>query len=120
MKIKIDEKNVKEFPDNIAALMIADPSYGREIPDLSANEVNTLIHGILASIYDPSLNFEENLRNIEHRYSTISKPSSEAMSFALNLVDKYKDEIKESEIGMVSFDDMYQDSQDHHLPLHNK
>ena len=120
MKIKIDEATIKELPDDIAALMIVDPSYGREIPDLNASEVNALIHGVLASIYDPDLNFEQNLESIRNRYSTITRPSNEAMCFALTLIEKYKDEISEDEIGMVDFEDLYQEVKEDQLLFDRK
>lgn len=109
MKIKIDDDHIQEFPDDVAALIIADPSYGDEIIDLNASEVNVLIHGVLASIYNPTLSFEENINNIKTRYMDTAKPNKEALNVALGLIEKYKIEIEDDDIGQVGFDDMYQE-----------
>lgn len=108
MKVKIDTTEIKDLPDDVAALIIADPSYNDEIPDLSTQEVNVLVHGVLSSIYDPALSFEENTREIKHRYISEARPNKYRLNKALGLIETYNKNINEEDIGSVEFSDMFQ------------
>lgn len=115
MLIRIDADSLREFPDEIAILILADPSMGDEKPDFTAQEVNVLVHGIVGTFYDHSLSFEENVEKVRERFSIIDKPTDENYSIACEAIKSYKDEISEDEIGMVDSDEVFSTSDT--LPL---
>lgn len=117
MEIKIDETTLIEFPDDLAALLIADPSYGDTAPEFGAQEVNILIHGLLASLYDVNRPLEQNIANIREQYGSIVQPVEVAIQTAIRSIHRYNAEISEEDIGLVNADDMLQFNQDSLLTL---
>jgi hypothetical protein len=110
MLIRIDTGEFREFPDELAALILADPSCGDEYPDFSPNEVNILIHGVLGTYYEPSKSFEENITKVRKLYSSIGKPDDENYYIACKAISRYNQEIHENEIGLVDKDELFSNS----------
>ncbi|QFT56484.1 hypothetical protein [Microbulbifer sp. THAF38] len=103
MLIRIETGELKEFPEDLAALILADPSCGEEDkPEFTAEEVNALLHAILGTYaVRDEISFEENIERIRKRYEAIGQPSEENLRIAQESIQAYVREIKGDDIGMV-------------------
>jgi len=105
--IRVGDKILREFPDELAALILADPSCDDGLSEFTANEVNVLIHGIFGTHYDPSVSYERNIEKISKIYFEIAKPSEESYLLAREAVNSYNQEISQEKIGLVDTDDLF-------------
>lgn len=108
MLVRLPDDSIRDMPEDIAALLLSDPSHDDDISDFTGHDVNVVIHGVLASYLDADKTFEETLENIRERFRKITPASQEKVRVALDLIRRYNNEIKHHEIGMVSADDMIQ------------
>lgn len=108
MLVRIEDEGLCDLPDSLAASILADPSYGDTIADLEAEDVNMLIHSALAALYNPTQSFAQNVTAITNRYASIEKPTQENLQKAVAAVDTYKKTIKETQVGYVDANEMFQ------------
>lgn len=102
MLIRIETGELKAFPEDLAALILADPSCGEDDkPEFTADEVNALLHAILGTFARVEISFEENIERIRKRYESIKQPSEENLQLARVSIQTYVREIKGADIGMV-------------------
>ncbi|WP_299948051.1 hypothetical protein [uncultured Microbulbifer sp.] len=102
MLIRIETGELKEFPEDLAALILADPSCGEDDkPEFTAEEVNALLHAILGTFARDEISFEENIEKIRERYESIGRPCEENLRIAQESIQAYVREIKGDDIGMV-------------------
>jgi hypothetical protein len=104
MLIRIHTNEIVDFPDELAALVLADPSSGDDSPEFTPDEVNVLIHGILGTFYDLSMSYSDNVNKISERYNSIPAPNDLNYSLALESIHSYNKEIEQSNIGLVEKD----------------
>ena len=89
MLIRLNNDILNEIPDEIGILILADPSYGNAIPDLTPQDVNVLIHGILGALFDSSVSLDENMEKIVELYSEIPEPSESNQKIAMDSKNCY-------------------------------
>lgn len=101
MLIRVSEEQLREFPDNLAALILADPLCSDEECDFSVEDVNLLVHGIVGTHYDFSLSYESNIEKIEALYNSMGEPNNQTYLAAQTAVDLYNQTVEVNEIGLV-------------------
>lgn len=98
MLIRLANDDLVEYPDELGALVLADPSIG-DVPDFSLAELNCVISGALGVLYDESLSLEQNIAEATAEYTQWGPASDANMEKARGLVRYYKENIALEEIG---------------------
>ncbi len=101
MLIRIFDDAIVEFPDDLAALILADPSYGDDFPEFSIDEVNAIIHGTLGAFFDQDFTLEKNIKKVRDRYASLESPSISNLDAALASIRNYSQNIDVNDIGLV-------------------
>ena len=97
------------LPDDIAVLILSDPTHG-DVEDFTAQEVNMLIHVGLAVFWEEGLSLDENINHIANEFDSIEPSTEENKAMARKLIKKYNDNIVISNIGRGDFDEVFQDA----------
>jgi hypothetical protein len=108
MLIRLPNDSIRDMPDEIGALLLSDPSHDDDISDFTGQDVNVVIHGILASYFEDTKSFEEIIEEIRTQFLKFGPAKDEKVRIATDLIKKYNIEIKNEEIGMVNPHDMFQ------------
>lgn len=101
MLIRIGENLFREFPEDLAALILSDPSSSDVDQSFSADDVNVLIHGIFGTHYDFSISYDENLNKVREIYQAMGQPDREAYVAAEAGIRLYNQNIDKEQIGLV-------------------
>ncbi|WP_338848058.1 hypothetical protein V8J88_04490 [Massilia sp. W12] len=98
MLIRLANDDLVEYPDELGALVLADPSCG-DVPDFSLEELNCVISGALGVMFDESLTLEQNIADAMAEYTQWGTPSAANMEKARRLIKYYKEKIALEDIG---------------------
>jgi hypothetical protein len=98
MLIRLANEELVEYPDEVGALALADPSEG-DVPDFSLVELNLTINGLLAMFYDEELTIEENIAWARTHYTRWGTPTAVNMEKARSLIEVYKESVAQADIG---------------------
>lgn len=101
MLIRVSEEHLREFPDELAALILADPLCSDDECDFSVEDVNLLVHGIVGTHYDFSLSYESNIEKIEALYKSMGEPNNQTYLAAEKAIDLYNQSVESQDIGLV-------------------
>lgn len=82
MLIRLDNNELVEYPDEVGALLLADPAHGDE-PDYSLEEINCLLSGGFAALYGDELTLEQNIEQAREHYTRWGKPTVSNMEKVL-------------------------------------
>lgn len=108
MLIRLDEGTLREFPDDLAALILADPSCGDDVAEFSVDDVNLLVHAVFGTLYDSTMSYEDNLRKARNACHMLGAPSEKTYQAALAAVRLYNQHIASDKIGAVSHEEASQ------------
>ena len=100
MLVRLASGDLVEYPDEVGALALADPSQG-DVPDFSLEDLNLLISGGLGVFYDEELSLEENIVWAKAHYTKWGKPTALNMEKALALIKFYKENLAPADVGYV-------------------
>ena len=103
MLIRLENENLVEYPDEVGALALADPSEG-DVPDYSLDELNLTVNGLLAVLYDEELTLEENIEQARENYTRWGIPNEDNMGKALALIKFYNENVAPTDIGYGPFE----------------
>lgn len=104
MLVRISNGTLKEFPDQLAALIFACPFRMDESPALDPDDINIEIHAIIADFEDDDLpSYEAMLDAIRACYSKFGEPTQEDLAIALESIEAYKTQIPEEKIGHADY-----------------
>lgn len=103
MLVRLDNNELVEYPDEVGALLLADPSEG-DVPDFSLEELNCLISGGFAAIYDESLTLEKNIEYAIEHYTRWGKPTPSNLEKARIQIKYYKENIAPADIVSMDFE----------------
>ena len=106
MLIRIDDDILREFPDDLAALIVADPTSTEKILEFSTYDINVLVHGIFGAFYDKSLSYEQNIEKMREKYSKYGQPDEDVYLAACKAVKAYITEVKNEDIGVADPSDV--------------
>ncbi len=98
MLIRLANDALVEYPDELGALVLADPSNG-DVPEFSLEELNCVISGALGVMFDESLTLEQNIAEARIEYTKWGNPSAANMEKAHALIKSYKENIAAEDIG---------------------
>lgn len=98
MKIRLANDDLVEYPDELGALVLADPACG-DVPDFSLEELNCVISGALGVLFDESLTLEQNIEEAWREYTQWGAPSAANLQKARALIKYYKENIALESIG---------------------
>jgi hypothetical protein len=98
MLIRLANDDLLEYPDDLGALVLADPTQG-DVPDFSLEELNCLISGALGMLFDEGLTLEQNIEQAREHYTRWGSPSAANMEKARAQIKNYKENIAEKDIG---------------------
>lgn len=101
MLIRLANDDLVEYPDELGALVLADPSFG-DVPDYTLEELNYLISFSLAILWDDSLTLEQNIAKAREDSSRWAQPSAANMEKACAMVQFYKENVAEKDVGYSS------------------
>ncbi len=101
MLVRLDNNELLEYPDELGALLLADPSEG-DVPDFSLEEINCLISGGFAALYDEGLTLEKNIAHAIEHYTRWGKPTESNLEKARQQIKYYKENISPDQV--VSMD----------------
>lgn len=110
MLIRVNDNTLREFPDELAAIILTDPSCADNSLTFTAHEVNVLIHGIFGTYYDPSISYEKNIDKVRKIYLKLEKPTEEAYLLALEAIASYNHQINQDQIGLVNKEELFTSS----------
>jgi hypothetical protein len=101
MLIRIENDELIEFPDDLVAMMLAAPVVGDQAddPDLSIEELNCLIHGMLGSLSGEGNTHEQDLDSIRDYCALMGNPTAAKLEKARAQVKFYNEKLTPSEIG---------------------
>ena len=103
MLIRLANNNLVEYPDELGALVLADPREG-DVPDFTLDLVNSLIHDALVTKFDASRTLEQNIAAAETYYKNSGLPSAANMEKARALIENYNKNIPPEEVGYIDRD----------------
>ena len=98
MLIRLANNNLVEYPDELGALVLADPTCG-DVPNFSLEELNCVISGALGMLFDESLTLEQNIAEARVEYTQWGPPSAANLEKAHALIKYYKENIALEDIG---------------------
>lgn len=101
MLIRIFDDAIVDFPDDLAALILADPSFDDDFPEFSIVEVNAIIHGTLGAFFKQHFSLNENIERVRDRYASIASPNAVNLAAALASIRNYNSNIEIEEIGVI-------------------
>ncbi len=104
MLIKIYNDELVEFPDDLAARILATPLLDEDVPDYPIEEVNALIHGVLGALFEEEWTLEQNIAEVRDIYAPQRIPSATNLEKALALIRHYNENIAVEDIAWVSAD----------------
>lgn len=104
MLIKIDNDELVEFPDALAAQILASPIVVQSVPDYSIEEVNAVIHGVLGALFEDELTLDQNIQAVQAIYEAQHPASAGNLAKAMGLIQNYNDNIAVKDIAWVSQD----------------
>jgi hypothetical protein len=103
MLIRLENEELIEYPDELGALVLADPREG-DVPDFSLDLVNCLIHDTLVTMFDTSRTLEQNIAEAKAYYKNWGNPSDANMEKARALIESYNKNITPEEVGYIDRD----------------
>lgn len=103
MLIRYLDRGLREIPDELAVLILADPATNEDISEYSSHWVNVIVHGVLGTLFDSEKIFED---NVDYAINELSEVSAERRKQALKLIKQYNIEVKDKDVGMFPADDM--------------
>lgn len=103
MLVRLASGDLVEYPDEVGALALADPSQG-DVPDFSLEDLNLLISGGLGVLYDEALSLEENIVWAKEHYTKWGEPSASNMAKALAQIKFYKENVAPADVGFVDLE----------------
>ena len=109
--------SIRELPEEVAELLLSDPSYDDDISDFTSDDVNILIHTLLSVYFEHEKTFEQTVVDIKNNFKDIGPISKEKLNTARVLIKKYNIEIPNEKIGMVDVEDMIQFHDPKDLPF---
>lgn len=98
MLIRLVNGELVAYPDDVVALMLADPTYG-DTPDLSVDEANCLIHAMIGTFFNEELTLEQNIQKIRDIYASLASPSASNLEKAHAQIRRYTENIALADIG---------------------
>lgn len=104
MLIRIYNDEIVEFPDDLAARILAIPIVDEDVPDYSIEEVNALIHGVLGALFEEELTLEQNIAEVSDIYAPQCPVSAANLEKAFALIRNYNENIAVADIACVSAD----------------
>lgn len=102
MLIKIHNDELVEFPDALAAQILASPIVAQSVPDYSIEEVNAVIHGVLGALFEDELTLAQNIQAVQAIYSAQHSVSAANLAKAMALIQNYNENIAVKDIASVS------------------
>lgn len=108
MRIKIDSGEIKEFPDDLAVMILADPTQGDPLPNMDCYEVGMLVHYVAGLFHKEHLSYEENLEHLKVILEKNGPISDVNRQIALDAIALYELEVTEETMGLVDPDDVLQ------------
>jgi len=108
---------IRELPEEVAELLLSDPSYNDDISDFTSDDVNVLIHTLVSVYYEDEKTFEETVIEIKNNFRGIGPVPKEKLTTAKALIKKYNIEILNEKIGIVDVEDMIQFHDPKKLPF---
>lgn len=103
MLVRLDNNELVEYPDEVGALLLADPAHG-DVPDYSLEEINCLISGGFAALYDVALTLEQNIEQAKEHYTMWGNPTTSNMEKALAQIKYYKENVAPSDVVAMDFE----------------
>lgn len=103
MLIRLENGELAQYPDELGALVLADPGEG-DVPDFPPDLVNCLIHDALVTMFDPSLTLAQNIANTQAYYAGGEVPSEANMKKARELIENYNKTISPEDVGCLDSD----------------
>ena len=100
MLIRLPNDEIVTYPDELGALILAEPIHG-DVPDFSLDELNCILNCNLAMLYDEDITLAENIQKANEFYSTWGPPDAANLAKARTLVAQYVENIKVAELGYV-------------------
>lgn len=100
MLIRLANDDLVEYPDELGALVLAEPIHG-DVPDFSLEELNCVINCNLGMIFDDELTLEQNIDKAREFYSMWGQPDAANLEKALALVKQYTENIALKDIGYI-------------------
>ncbi len=101
MLIRLANDDLVEYPDELGALVLADPSFG-DVPNYTLEELNYLISFSLAILWDDSLTLAQNIAKAREDSNRWAQPSAANMEKANTMVQFYKKNVAEKDVGHSS------------------
>ncbi len=101
MLICLENLELIEYPDDLGALLMADIIRDDE-PNFSIEEINLLINGVLAPLYDEKLSLEQNITKARVHCALSGIPDAAAMVKGFDAVRQYNENVPAEQVGFVS------------------
>lgn len=98
MLIRLISLELIEYPDELGALVLADPTQG-DVPDFSLEEVNLLVNGVLVMLFDENLTLEENIEQAREHCTMWGTPDAANLEKALAQIKHYNENMALKDIG---------------------
>ena len=98
MLIRLENDELIEYPDEVGALALADPSHG-DVEDMPLDELNLVVNGLLAMFYEEELSLEQNIAEARDHYTKWGTPSESNMAKALAQIKFYNENVAPAEVG---------------------
>ncbi len=98
MLIRLASGDLVEYPDEVGALALADPSQGN-VPDYSLEELNLLISILLGMLFDESLTLEQNIEQAKEHFTKWGSPTEGNMQKAIDHIARYKENVEPANVG---------------------
>ncbi len=101
-----DNKTLAECPDDIAAMILADPTSGDDMPDYSLTEINGLVHWALGFCAGENQTWGDTLQKARRVYSEMPGWNADNLDKALQMVQDYNAKVQEKDIGWVDLGEL--------------
>lgn len=102
MQIRTPDGPLLAIPDELAAMILADPMSGDvQLPEFTLEEINGLVHWAMGTFSEPELTWDEIIQKCVRIYSELPGWNAEHLKQALDMVHHYNRTIKEEDIGRV-------------------
>ncbi len=103
MLIWTDHGELVDYPDELIAMMLAAPVVGDQggYPNLSIEELNCLVHGMLGMLAGEGHTLEQNIDSIKEYCSMMGNPAPTNLEKARAQVKFYNENLRQSEIGLA-------------------